>query len=221
MKRITIGEAKFVSLFKTPESDNFYQDGDFHVTNDKINKARTLFYPLYQKMYGDKEKAIHQIAFSKTIQMIDNGKDLPEFGDVKKFHSIGNIPFSPKQVEYVEKMIYPQFKDMSLEELYDYMLIEQERSVYNTNIECKKAVASLINQGFFDSYLGGNVKDVAMWSIGKLNSNNDMLAWLYSKNRFTKDLNFNMVMKELDKTCGEIADSDESFMKNEQYLAVY
>jgi hypothetical protein len=220
MKRVKITKAKFVSLFGNPGNNNFYQDGDFFVTNDKMNKARWLFYPYYQSRYnGNKDKIIHQIAFAKTIKMIDNGEKLPEFDDYKIYHSIGNIPFSKKQVEYVEKKIKPQFKNMSLEELYDYMLIEQERNNYETNRDCKKAVADLIDKGFFDKYLNGQLKPLALWSIGRLDDINDMLVWLYSKNRFTGKLNVETLEKEMKKTRDEVVDSDDRFMKNPIYLA--
>ena len=169
MKIIKITEAKFASLFNSPGNGNFYQDGDFFVTNDKMKKARDIFYPYYQNRYnGDKNQIIHQIAFAQTMHMIDKGEKLPEFGDYKMYHSIGNIPFSKKQVEYVENQIRPKYENMSLEELYDDMLVDQERSNYEIERDSKQAIADLLNKGFFDTYLNGQLKEFALWNLGKL-----------------------------------------------------
>lgn len=220
MKTVKITEAKFVSLFDTPGNDNFYQDGDFSVTNERMKRARELFYPYYKGLHNENvDKIIHQIAFAKTIKMIDSGEKLPEFGDYKMYHSIGNIPFSKKQVEYVENKIRPEFENMPLEELYDYMLIEQERNKYEIDRDSKKAVSDLISKGFFDKYLSGSIKPLALWSIGELDDDEELLEWLYSKNAFTGKTNVKTVEEEMRKTCDELADSDDGFMKNPVYLA--
>ena len=224
MKKIRILESKFISLFSKsskPENDVFYQDGDFIVTNNKINKARDLFYPYYNDVYnGNKNKIIHQIAFAKTMRMIDNGKlkALPQ--NEGNYYSVRNRRFSKEQVEEVERQIYPKFKDMSLEELYDYLLIDMERTSYNTEKDGKKAIAELLNNGFFDEYLNGQLKDIALWNLGKLNDINDMLVWLYTKNKFTGKLNIKTIEDEIKKTHDEIADSDDDFMYNPIFQAL-
>ena len=64
------------------------------------------------------------------------------------------------------------------------------------------------------------MKDVALWSVGRLNDTSDMLSWLYSKNKFTKKLNYNTVMDYLKKNCDEIADSNNSFMGDDIFIAL-
>ena len=89
MKHIIINEAQFISLLgnnnkTTNDNDIFYQDGDFIVTNDKINKYREIFNPSYDKEYnGDINAILHKMAFKKTMEMIDNNQKLPEFNDPK------------------------------------------------------------------------------------------------------------------------------------------
>ena len=145
---------------------------------------------------------------------------IPEFGDYKLYHSLGNIPFSKKQIEYVENQIKPTFENMSVKELYDYLIISQEKSMYENEIDAKKAIEELINNKFFDKYLNGYLKPLALWSLGKLDDINEMVSWLYSKNKFTKKLNFYTVNDEIDKTMDEISNNDDGFMKNKIFIAL-
>lgn len=224
MKKLIVNETQLVSLLNPngkPYNDVYYKDGDFVVTNDRINKARETFYPFYKDRYNeDKNKIIHQLAFETTMEMIDNGKKIPEFGDYKIYHSITNMRFSPKQVEYVENQIRSKYENMNLEELYDYMLIKMERDAYDTKIKCRKAVSDLLNKGFFDDYLNGNLKELALWTLGKSNNVSNMLGWLYSRNRFTHKTNVESLKDEINKTKDEILNSDEKFMINPIFLAL-
>jgi hypothetical protein len=224
MKRLKITEAQYISIFgknNNPNDDIYYQDGDFVVTNDRMNKRRELFNPWYEDMYKkDKGKILHQLAFAMTMKMVDNNEKLPEFGDYKLYHSTLNKPFSKEQVKYVEEnFIAPKYGNMSLEELYDVMSLDMERNSYEFDRNGKKAVANLINDGFFDKYLNGMMKDLALWDLGKLDNVTDFIGWLYSKNPFTKKLNRQVILDNMSKTMDEIADSDESFMGNEIYIA--
>ena len=189
MRKIILSEAQFVSLFNKPGNGNFYQDGEFAVTNDRMNALRGEMYPFYKSHYNeDKDKIIHQLARVKVMRMIDNGEKLPEFGDPKIYKTVYNNTFSRRQVEYVENQLRQKYENMSLEELYDEMLINQERGGYEGKVASQKAIEKLLEDGFFDSYLNGQVKDLALWTLEKLGNNNDMLVKLYSKNKFTKEL---------------------------------
>ena len=225
MKKINLSEAKFVSMFgSTPKQNNvFYSDGDFVITNDKIKKARDIFYPFFEKMYnGDKDKIIHKIAFSETMKMIDSG-ELPALPQNSgNFYSLRNRRFSIEQVENVEKQITPNFENMSLEELYDYLLIDMERNNYDSNKKGKEVVEELINNGFFDEYMKGQLKNIALLSIGKLDDTlyDNMITWLYTKNRFTHKLNIKTINEILKQRMDEIADSDDDFMFNKTFIAL-
>ena len=221
-RKVIISEAQFVSLFGDKGNGIFYQDGDFVVTNDRMQKGRELFYPFYKDRYKEnKTEIIHNIAYRETLRMLDNGKTLPEFNDAKIYKSMRGIPFSKKQLDYVEKnIVYPKYKDMDLEELYDDYIIDMERTSYENEIRGKKAVEKLINDGFFDKYLNGQVKDIALWSIGKLGDINDMLAWLYSRNKFTGKVNAQTIFNEMKKTMDEVCDSDDYFLYNDLFLAL-
>ena len=169
MKKIILSEAQFVSLFNKPGNGNFYQDGEFAVTNDRMNALRGEMYPFYKSRYNeDKDKIIHQLARVKVMRMLDNGEELPDFGDFKLYNTLEGNTFSQKQVEYIENQIRPKYENMSLEELYDEMLINQERGMYEGRIASKKAIEKLLKEGFFDKYLNGQVKDLALWTLGKL-----------------------------------------------------
>jgi len=224
MKKIIISEAKFVSLFNTDTGSGngvFYQDGDFIVTNDRMNKHREIFNPWYDERYGrDKKKILHQLAFSETMRMIDKDEKIPEFGDSKIYNSIYGKHFSPRQVEYVEnKYIIPKYGNMEIEELYDVMSIRSERNSYDSNKQMKTAVANLLNNGFFDKFLNGNVKNLALWDLGKLDDPQSYIGWLYTKNRFTKKLNRDFIIHNMEIMKDEIADSNESFMGDDRFLA--
>lgn len=226
MTKININEAQFVSLFggKPSVVDNFYQDKeypDFTISNERMNKSRDVWYPFYRDRYNeDKSKIIHHIAFYTTMRMLDNGKKIPYSGGAKIYHSIKNIPFSRDQVEWVEKKIQKKYGNYSLEELYDQMIIDSEKGFYESDMNSKNSVLKLLKDGFFDQYLNGSLKDVALWSVGRLNDTSDMLSWLYSKNKFTKKLNYNTVMDYLKKNCDEIADSNNSFMGDDIFIAL-
>jgi hypothetical protein len=223
MKKIKISEAKFLSLFgnKPIENDIFYQDGEFSISNNNMNKNREIFYPFYKSQYNEsKSKILHQIAFYTTIRMLDKGEKIPEFNDIKIYHSINNIPFSKNQVGWVEKQIIEKYGNLSLEDLYDQMIIDREKSSFELEKDSKNAVLTLLNNGFFDKYLNGMLKDVALWSVNKLNNIDNMLNFLYSKNRFTKDLNYNTIIEMIKKTCDEIADTNDSFMADDTFIAL-
>ena len=224
MKRLILTESQIVSLLNNngkPFNDIFYREGDFTISNDRMNKSRNIFYPYYKNLFNeDKNEIIHKIAFSKTMKMLDNGEKLPEFGDYKMYHSFTDIPFSKKQVEYVEKKIFPQFVNMTLEELYDYMLIESEKNSYELKNKCKKAVSDLLNQGFFDTFLNGSVKELALWTLGKANNITNMLSWLYAKNRFTHKTNIKTIEAAINKIKDEILNNDDKFMINPIFLAL-
>lgn len=221
MRKIILSEAQFVSLFNKPGNGNFYQDGEFAVTNDRMNALRGEMYPFYKSHYNeDKDKIIHQLARVKVMRMIDNGEKLPEFGDPKIYKTVYNNTFSRRQVEYVENQLRQKYENMSLEELYDEMLINQERGGYEGKVASQKAIEKLLEDGFFDSYLNGQVKDLALWTLGKLGNNNDMLVKLYSKNKFTKELNAKSFETQMKKTMDEIVNNDDAFMKNPLFLAL-
>ena len=223
MKKIRINEAQYISLFgnKGIDNDVFYQDGDFSVSNDRMKKGREIWYPYYKERYNEeKDKILHQIAFYTTIRMLDRGEKVPDFDDMKIYHSIHNIPFSKKQVQWVEKQIYEKYGNLSLEELYDQMIIDSERGDFEHNKNSKFAVINLLNKGFFDKYLNGNLKEIALWSVNKLNDTSNMLSFLYSKNRFTKESNYKTIVREIEKTCDEIVDSDDGFMGNKTFIAL-
>ena len=225
MKKIIISEAKFVSLFDKstkPNNDIFYQDGDFIVTNQQMERYRDKLNGTYEKLCEkNKEIALHKIAFARTMYMVDNDEKLPEFGDGKIYTSFYNNRFSPKQVEYVEKnIIRPKYGNMELEELYDVMHINRERSSYDLDKRKKKAVANLLNNGFFDKFLNGNVKNLALWDLGKLDNPQEYFGWLYAKNPFTKKLNRDYIIHNMSTIKEEIADSDEDFTKNDKFLAL-
>ena len=103
---INYDKAKAVNI--ADGDSDFYADGDFRVSKNRMDKARGIFYPYYKDMYGeDIGKMIHQFAFSTTIDMLDNGEKIPEFGDYKKYYSFyRNIPFSPMQVEVMQSINY-------------------------------------------------------------------------------------------------------------------
>lgn len=217
--KFILTEAQFISLFG---DNNFFQDGAFSISNEEMEKAREILYPYYDKIYNrNKSKVLHQIAFSTTMRMVDNGESLPEFNDFKTYHSFTNKTFSKEQVSYIEKnIIYPKYENCSLEELYDKMIIDTKKSSYDLDEKCKKSVYELIDNGFFDEYLNGQIKPLALWSIGKLNDVTDMFGWLWSNNKFTKEINYKTMLNQIKNTKDEIADSDESFTENKIFLGL-
>jgi hypothetical protein len=102
---------------------------------------------------------------------------------------------------------------------YDVMSIRSERSSYDSNKQMKTAVANLLNNGFFDKFLNGNVKNLALWDLGKLDDPQSYIGWLYTKNRFTKKLNRDYIIHNMEIMKDEIADSNESFMGDDRFLA--
>ena len=226
MKHIIINEAQFISLLgnnnkTTNDNDIFYQDGDFIVTNDKINKYREIFNPSYDKEYnGDINIILHKMAFKKTMEMIDNNQTLPEFNDPKIYHSLTNKTFSKQQVNYVEQnYIIPKYKHMTIEQLYDELHIDMERNQYNTTKQCKQAVAKLINNGTFKK-LGDRFLQLALWDIGKLQDTTEFFGWLYSINPFTHKTNSKTLSQQMHKMMDIIADNNDAFMTDDMFLAL-
>jgi hypothetical protein len=163
---------------------------------------------------------LHKLAFTTTMKMTDDGEKLPEFDDNKLFNSIYGKKFSPKQVAYIEKnIIYPQYGNMSPRDLAYVMADNTEQNEKDDARRCKEAVAKLYSNGFFDKYLNGMAKDLALWDMGKLNDVSDYIGWLYTKNRFLGKLNRSVIYDDMGKRMDEIADSDEAFMKNDIFLA--
>jgi hypothetical protein len=208
MKKLIISEAQFVSLFDKPQ-------------NKDENSRREKLCDMYLNMHhNDQKEMLHKLAFTTTMKMTDNGEKLPEFGDNKLYNSIYGKKFSPKQVAYVEKnIIYPQYGNMSPRELAYVMADNSEQNEKDDARRCKEAVAKLYSNGFFDKYLNGMAKDLALWDMGKLNDVSDYIGWLYTKNRFLGKLNRSVIYDDMGKRMDEIADSDEAFMKNDIFLA--
>ena len=208
MKKLIINEAQFISLFDTQQ-------------NKEDKTYREKMAGIYLMANGNNQKEmLHKLAFQTTMKMIDNDEKLPEFGDHKIYHSVYDKRFSPKQVEYVEKnIIYPHYGNMSPEELAYVMAGNTIQARKDDNRRCKEAVLRLYNKGFFDEYLNGMVKSLALWDMGKIEDVTDFLGWLYSKNPFIKKSNINIIYNELRNRMDDIADSDDAFMENDIFLA--
>ena len=224
-RKIHLTEAQFVSMFTnkptTSNDEPFYQDGDFKVSKERMEKARGLFHPYYRDRYkGDKERIIHQIAFARTMRMIDNGQLKPIPNNAHGYWSLRNRKFSSEQVANVEASIRHEFEGMSLEELYDYLIIDRERDSHERDKMATNAVMKLLNDGFFDDFLNGQAKELALWSIGRQQDVNGMLSRLYAKNRFTRKPNILVIKNEIEKTKEHIADTNDDFMFDDTALAM-